>query len=56
MHCGPSWGRVNLPATLFGGRSGNTLKGYLLCKQSSNQTKSLYLRITLLPLLELATS
>lgn len=49
-------GTRHLPATLLGGNRGNTLKGYLLCKQSNNHTKSLYLRMTLLPLLTLATS
>ena len=40
---------VYIPATRFGRRSGKRLNGYLLCKQSSNHTKSLYLRTTLLP-------
>ncbi len=53
---GHTSGPAYSPATLFGGRSGSTLNGYRLCRQSSSQTKSLYRRTTLPPLLELVTS
>ena len=50
------WQDRYLLPTLLGGNSGNCLKGYRLCRQSSNQTKSLYRRTTFVVRLELATS
>jgi hypothetical protein len=45
-----------LQATLFGGSRGSCRKGKRLCRQSSNQTKSLYRRTTLLARRLLPTS
>lgn len=46
----------NLLAICFGGSRGNCLNGYLLCKQSNNQTKSLYRLMTFAFRLTLAIS